>query len=147
MVAELTVKAIKILSYTQVDILLSAASEAKNLGVIFDSDNSFDKHIDSVWSACCDHLYDLRRICTYLSADTAIMVANSMLCSSLDYCNSLLYGVSKLNIAKLQRVQNALYHVVFSLDRMSHASPFLVKLHWLLIQYCVLLKYNFLKYD
>ena len=74
-----------------------------------------DKHITSVCRACYYHLRDLRRIRKYLSTDTAIMVANAMVSSRLDYCNSLLYGVSKLNIAKLQRVQNALYHVVLDL--------------------------------
>ena len=38
---------------------------------------------------------------------TAILLANAMVSSRLDYCNALLYGVSKSNIAKLQRVQNA----------------------------------------
>ena len=123
---------------------ISPSSEAKNLCVIFDSDNSFDKHIASVCRACYYHLRDLRRIRKYLSTDTAIMVANAMVSSRLDYCNSLLYGVSKSNIAKLQRVQNALCRVVFRLDRMSHVTPFLEKLHWLPIQYRVLFKYNLL---
>ena len=124
--------------------ITSPSSEAKNLGVIFDSEHSFDKHIASVCRACYYHLRDLRRIRKYLSTDTAIMVANAMVSSRLDYCNSLLYGVSKFNIAKLQRVQNALCRVVFRLDRMSHVTPFLEKLHWLPIQYRILFKYNLL---
>ena len=62
----------------------------------------------------------------------------------LDYCNSLLYGVSKSNIAKLQRVQNALCRIIFRLDKMSHVTPFLKKLHWLPIQHRILFKYNLL---
>ena len=63
---------------------------------------------------------------------------------SLDYCNSLLYGVSKSNIDKLQRVQNALCRIIFRLDKMSHVTPFLKKLHWLPIQHRILFKYNLL---
>ena len=60
----------------------------------------------------------------------------------LDHCNSLLFGVS--NIAKLQRVQNALCRIIFRLDKMSHVTPFFKKLHWLPIQHCILFKYNLL---
>ena len=67
-----------------------------------------------------------------------------MVSSHLDYCNSLLYGVSKSNVAKLQIVQNALCCIIFRLDKMRHVTPFLKKLHWLPIQYHVLFKYNLL---
>ena len=71
-----------------------------------------------------------------------MLLANAMVSSRLDYCNSLLYGVSKSNIAKLQRVQNALCRIIFRLDKMSHVTPFLKKLHWLPIQHRILFKYN-----
>ena len=57
---------------------------------------------------------------------------------------TLLYGVSKSNIAKLQRDQNALCSIIFRLDKMSHVTPFLKKLHWLPIQHRILFKYNLL---
>ena len=123
---------------------ISPSVEVKNLGVIFDSDNSFDNHVAKVCRACYCHLRDLRRIRKFLSNETAILLANAMVSSRLDYCNSLLYGVSKSNIAKLQRVQNALCRIIFRLDKMSHVTPFLKKLHWLPIQHCILFKYNLL---
>ena len=93
---------------------ISPSVEVKNLGVTFDSDNSFDNHVAKVCRACYYHLRDLRRIHKFLSDETAILLANAMVSSRLDYCNSLLYGVSKSNIAKLQRVQNALCRIIFS---------------------------------
>ena len=84
---------------------ISPSVEVKNLGVIFDSDNSFDNHVAKVFRACYYHLCDLRRIRNFLGVETAILLANAMVSSRLDYCNSLLYGVSKSNIAKLQRVR------------------------------------------
>ena len=92
---------------------ISPSVEVKNLGVIFDSDNSFDNHVAKVCRACYYHLRDLRRIRKFLGVETAILLANAMVSSRLDYCNSLLYGVSKSNIAKLQRVQNALCRIIF----------------------------------
>ena len=38
---------------------ISLLVEVKNLGVIFDSDNSFDIHVDKVCQACYYHLCDL----------------------------------------------------------------------------------------
>ena len=106
---------------------ISPSVEVKNLGVIFDSDNSFDNHVAKICRACYYHLRDLRRIRKFLSDETAILLANAMVSSRLDYCNSLLYGVSKSNIAKLQRVQNALCCIIFRLDKMTHVPPFLKK--------------------
>ena len=106
---------------------ISPSVEVKNLGAIFDSDNSFDNHVAKVCRACYYHLRDLRRIRKFLSNETAILLANAMVSSRLDYFNSLLYGVSKSNIAKLQRVQNALCRIIFRLDKMSHVTPFLKK--------------------
>ena len=64
----------------------------------------------------------------------------------IDYCNSLLYGISKYNVAKLQKIQNALCRIVFRLDRTSHVTPFLQKLHWLPITYRILFKYNLITF-
>ena len=128
---------------------MSQVSTGVDLGVIFDSDNSFDNHVAKICQACYYHLRDLRRIRKFLSDETAILLANAMVSSRLEYCNSLLYGVSKSNIAKLQRVQNALCRIIFRLDKMSHVTPFchvtpLKKLHSLPIQHCILFKYNLL---
>ena len=122
---------------------ISPSVEVKNLGVILDSDNSFDNHVAKICQACY-YLHDLRQIRKFLSDEIAIPLANAMVSSCLDYCNSLLYGVSKSNIAKLQRVQNALCRIIFRVDKMSHVTPFLKKLHWLPIQHRILFKYNLL---
>ena len=92
--------------------------------------------------ACYYNLKDLRRIHKFLSVETAALLANSMNSRRLDYCNSLPYGISKYNVVKLQKIQNALCRIVFRLDRTSHVTPFLQKLHWLLITYRILFKYN-----
>ena len=57
------------------------ADKAKNLGVIFDSDNSYSSHVTSVCRACYYHMRDLRRIRKYLILDTAVLVANAMVSS------------------------------------------------------------------
>ena len=68
-----------------------------------------------------------------MSTNTATMVACAIVSSSLDYCNSVLAGMSDANFKKLERVQNSLARVVtgmpvYSRDKMM---PVLAKLHWL----------------
>ena len=78
--------------------------------------------------------------------ETAALLANSMISSQIDYCNSLLYGVNKYNVAKLQKIQNALCRILFRLDKTSHVTSYLQKLHWLPISYCILFKYNLITF-
>ena len=73
-------------------------------------------------------------------------MANALFSSLLDYCCSLLYNTKKTYTTRLQRVQNALCHTVFKLNKYCHVTPFLHKLHWLPIHYRILFKYNLLTY-
>ena len=54
-----------------------------------------------------------------------------MVSSRLDYCNSVLYGISSSNLSKLQRVQNASARTVMGTKRHQHITPVLAELHWL----------------
>ena len=74
---------------------LSPTDIVKNLGVTFHSGNTFTSHIAKVCHACYYHLKDLKRTRKFLSVETAALLANSMISSRLDHCNSLLYGISK----------------------------------------------------
>ena len=99
----------------------------KSLGFTFDSHLSFDKHVNNLCRACYFNIRALRR----MSRETAITVAYAVVSVRLDYCNALLAGMSKANLDKLQRVQNALARVVTGQHRRYHITPALVELHWL----------------
>ena len=68
---------------------ISPTPTARKLGVIFD----FIPHINSIVKSCNYHMRLIRRIRKHLDRDTAISVANAIVGSRIDYCNSLLYGV------------------------------------------------------
>jgi len=51
--------------------------------------------------------------------------------SRLDYCNSVLYGVTDNLIQRLQFVQNAAARLITRTGRCEHISPVLQELHWL----------------
>ena len=73
-------------------------------------------------------------------------MANALVSSCLDYCNSLLYNTKKACTGRLQRVQNALCRTVCKLNKYCHVTTFLHKLHWLPIHYRILFNYNLLTY-
>ena len=76
---------------------------ARNLGVIFDENFNFHSHISAICSSCIYHNRDLRRIRRHLDLDSANLLANALVSSHFDYCNSLLSGIAETDLTKLQR--------------------------------------------
>ena len=110
------------------------SSSARNLGFIFDSDMSFTDQINSLSKSCHFHIRDIRRIRHLLPLSAASALANSLVSSKLDYCNSLYNGISQANLNKIQRIQNTLARVVTNTSKFEHITPILKKLHWLPIK-------------
>ena len=107
------------------------------MGVIFDSDFTFSNHVVSVCRSCFVGLRDLRRIRRHLNKST---VANALVSSKLDYCNSLFRSLSVRDMKRLQGVQNALARIVSRSSKFSHITPVLKSLHWLPIKQRIIFK-------
>ena len=87
----------------------AATDSARNLGVEFNKDFNFKKHISKVCRSCYYHdLRDLRRLHRCLTAAVTKTIATSLVSSKLDYCNSILYNIPNREINKVQSVQNCL---------------------------------------
>ena len=82
--------------------IMEPAESVKNLGVILDDDNSMQRHVANLCHTCYDHLWELQRVRRYLNHETAVKVANALVSSHLDYCNSLLYNTKKAHTVSLQ---------------------------------------------
>ena len=98
-----------------IDILgnsLCPADSVKNLGVWFNSDFSLSKHVQSVCKSCFVKLRDFRHVRRFLTHDVSVLVANALVSSRLDYCNSLFRSLSKFNLCKLQCIQNSAARIV-----------------------------------
>ena len=93
--------------------IISSSSSARKIGVTFDSRLSSTKHISSICKSAYYQIRQLRQIRSSLDVSSAIIFANSLVISKLDYCNSLLNGLSKFTINCLQVVQNSLACTIY----------------------------------
>ena len=110
---------------------------------------SFTNRVNSVIKSCFAKLRDLIHIQRFLSYDVSIMVANALVSSCPDCCNSLFRSLSSKNITRLQNIQNCLTCFVSGASRFSHVSPILKSLHLVpveqrIISKTLLLIYKFL---
>ena len=90
--------------------------------------------------ACFLQMRDFCRIRQYLTPKVAVLAANALVSSCLDYCNSLLRGLSCFNQHKLQSIQNTLARIVKNHRKYAHVTPILKQLHWLPVQYRCIFK-------
>ncbi len=109
----------------------SSSSSVRNLGVLFDSNLSFESHVSSICKTAFFHLKNISKLRPMLSMSNAEMLIHAFMTSRLDYCNALLGGCSARLINKLQMVQNAAARVLTRTRKYEHISPVLSTLHWL----------------
>ena len=119
---------------------------ARDLGVIFDKNFNFRSHISAICSSCIYHMWDLRRIHHHLDLDSAKLLANALVSSCLDHCNSVLSGIAETDLTKLQRILNHLARVITKSPPFTRSVPLLRSLHWLPVKYRVHFKIGLLTY-
>ena len=71
---------------------------ATNIGVIFDSNLSLDRQINSICKSAFYSIRTISRIRKFLSIETAKSLTHKFVTSKLDKCNALLYGLPKYEI-------------------------------------------------
>ena len=115
----------------------------KLLGVTLDStQHGRSTNITNVTRCCHYHIRAMRHIRPLLTLDTAKTIAASIVV--LDYCNSLLYGMSQANIDRLQRAQNVLAQVVAQAPTIISSADIRRDLHWLPINHRISYKISLL---
>ena len=99
--------------------------------MVFDSNFNFSNHVSQVIKSTRVQARDLYRIRPLLDVNTSVLLANALVSSRLDYCNSLFLSLTDSELRRLQLVQNSLCRIVTSSSKFSHITHQLKKLHWL----------------
>jgi len=86
------------------------------------------------------HIHALRHTRPVLTLDTAKAMAVAIVGSRLDYCNSVLYGMSQANINRLRRVQNILARVLARAPWTVSSLDIHHDLHWLPLSHRITFK-------
>ncbi len=107
----------------QLDGCTVTSSTGKNLGLILDSNLSFENHISYVTKIAFFHLRNIAKLRNMLSVSDAEKLVHAFMTSRLDYCNALLGGCPASSINKLQIVQNAAARVLTRSRKYDHITP------------------------
>ena len=91
-------------------------------------DFSLSKNVLNVCKGCFVKLRDFRHVRWFLTNDVSVLVANALVISRLDYCNSLFRSLSKFNLCK------SAARIVLNTSRYTSITPLLKKLHWLPVE-------------
>ena len=112
----------------------------KNLGVWFDANFSFADQVCNICKTYFIQICDLRRVGQNFNDEAAILAANALVSSHLDYFNSLFRSLSSLNMHKLQCIQNTPARIVTNCNKYIQASPILKQLHCLPVDFRCIFK-------
>ena len=107
------------------------SQSVRNLAFYLDETLSMDAHIKYLCHILFRKLRRTGKIHSLLSTDAANKLVVSLILSRLDYCNSLLAGLTDNKLNKLQRIQNHAARLVLRKSRHASATALLRTLHWL----------------
>ena len=103
----------------------------KWLGVVIDCHLSIDEFVGSTCRSCYGILRMLRQIRSSIGKKCAIMLCNPLVCSRIDYSNSLLIHTKQEHYERLQKVLNLAARIVTGTQRYEHIAPALKELRLL----------------
>lgn len=114
------------ISINQIDIPIE--SEARNLGLVYDSELRFITHVNEKIKAAFYKIKVLYGIRKYISEEIRMLLCDLLVLSPFNYCSAV-YG-PRLYVKTekaIQRVQNACARFCFCIPRKEHVTPYLVK--------------------
>ena len=112
-------------------LALKPSDKVKNLGVVFDSNLTFEHHIKHITKNGFYHLKNIAKVRPFLSRANTETLIHAFITCRIDYCNALLSGLPQKNIAPLQILQNSAARVLTKTRKRAHITPILKSLHWL----------------
>jgi len=106
-------------------------SSVLDLEVYINSDVAMRSHVTATVRSWFVVLRQLRSVRRCLPQQSLLTLIRALIISKVDYCSSVLVGVSGHLLDRLDSVLNAASRLVFSARRSQHITPLLQDLHWL----------------
>lgn len=103
-------------------IPIERKTHVRNLGVIFDENMSFLKHVNSTISKSFLKLKQAYRFKKILSRESRIKIVESYILAQFNYCDILLLNISKQLSDKIQKFQNTCIRFILDLKKYDHIS-------------------------
>ena len=88
-------------------------------------------HVNAVCRSGYQQLRVIGHIRPYITPDTTKSLVHTLVLSRIDYCNSLLFGISCSLMNKLQVLQHSAARLIFRIKKRAHITPSMISLHWL----------------
>ena len=110
------------------------------LGAILHSELNYKNHIATKCKAAMCNLLKIGSIRHLLDTKTTANLCMGLCISHLDYAKSLLYGLPKATMYRLQRIQNICTRLILKKELRDSITECLMELHWLPIEYGIWFK-------
>ena len=106
----------------------------RNLGVMFDSGMTMAAQVSDIVKSANFHLVNIGRARRLLTDDATKLAIHTLITSRLDYCNSLLIGISLRLQRKLQNIQRTSARLITKRRKFDSIISQLIELQWLPIK-------------
>ena len=94
----------------------------KYLRIIIDRNMSLNHHIKSICIKANHNLYKIRHLRKYINNNLTYILINSLVFSSIDYCNSILIGLPQSTILSINRIIRSAVRTIYRQPREDHSS-------------------------
>ena len=126
---------------------VNSVRKCRNLGAIFDDNFTMDNFVSQKCRSASFALHKIRKIRNLIDKHTTERLIHAFVACHLDFCNSLLSGISACQVQKMQVVQNSAARLIYRIRKHESVSLILRDLHWLPIHSCILFKILLLAYE
>jgi len=108
---------------------IKVAESARDLDVILDAELTISARVTALCRSGFFQVRQLRPFIRSLTTEAAKTLVQAFISCCLDYCNSLLYGVTENVMRRVQSLQNAAACLITGARRRDHITPVLCQLH------------------
>ena len=113
---------------------------------MFDPGMTMCAQVANITKAANFQLVNIGRARKMLTTEATKLAVHTLVTSRLDYCNSLLVGISDTLLKRLQNIQRTVARLITKKRKYDSITPELISLHWLPIRQRIAFKILVLVY-